>query len=154
MKIFVSYSFRDSELHIVSLLLEELRHKGYTVETSDQRRSFYTGDYKITNSDFFVGIITNNSESINSVIREWRMAKSRNVKNILVIEEGVGVGEIQNLQFIRFNRNSPQSAINQLLPNNRQVQPGQPAANIENLVAFGAIVVGVAALLSLLSGRK
>ena len=152
MKIFVSYSFGDGELHIVSLLLEELRQKGYTVETSHQMSRLYLSDYKIVNSDFFVGIITNNSESINEVIAEWRIAQSRNISNVLVIEEGVRVAENPNQQFIRFNRNNPRQAIDQLLNRNRQNSGSQ--TSLEDAVAFGAIVVGIAALISLLSGKR
>jgi hypothetical protein len=154
MKTFVSYSFNDSELHIVSLLIAELRQKGLTVETSNHFGGLYLDDNKIVNCDFFVGIITNNSESINAVIREWRVAQSRNIKSVLVIEEGVRVNENPNLQFIRFNRNNPRNAIEQLLNVNRQNTQITTNTTVEDAVAFGAIVVGIAALITLLSSKK
>ena len=101
MKAFVSYSFKDSELHVITLLFEQLRKSGYIVETSFDGIP-YENDTNILNSDVFIGIITNDSSS-DYVMYEWGIANNNNV-NILIIEDGVNVGDSESISFIRFNR--------------------------------------------------
>jgi hypothetical protein len=154
MKVFVSYSFRDSELYIITLLLEKLRQNGFIIESSISSASgVYHTDYRILNSNFFVVIITNNSESINAVIDEWRVAQSKGIKTVLVVEEGVQTNNTPNITFIKFNRNNPKIAIDQLLKMPEIAQQSKASA-IEDIIAVGAIAVGLAALVSLLAERK
>ena len=103
MKAFVSYSFKDSELHVITLLFEQLRKSGYIVETSFDGIP-YENDTNILNSDVFIGIITNDSSSIDYVMYEWGIANNNNVNNILIIEDGVNVEDSESISFIRFNR--------------------------------------------------
>lgn len=154
MKVFVSYSFRDSELYIITLLLEKLRQNGFIVESSVSPSSgIHHNDHRILTSDFFVGIITNNSESINAVISEWRIAQSKGIKTVLVVEEGVQTNNTPNITFIKFNRSSPKIAIDQLLKMPEIAQQSKTNA-IEDIIAVGAIAVGLAALVSLLAEKK
>ncbi|MCC5916468.1 MAG: toll/interleukin-1 receptor domain-containing protein [Cryomorphaceae bacterium] len=158
MKAFVSYSFRDSELYIITLLFEQLRKSGYIVETTAFNYSNlnFSNSLKIQSSDIFIGIITNDSNSINHVINEWNIAKQKNINNILIIEDGVDVQYPSSINFIRFNRQSPTSAINQLF--NINTQSRRPAksihSNIEDALVAGGIIVGIAALITLLAGGK
>src|SRR5690554_6470471 len=110
MRVFVSYSFIDKELYLLTLLVSKLREKGYIVQLSDNN---YLSNNYISNSDFFVGLITNNSHSINNVFSEWQIAEKLCKQRILLIEEGVQVSR-KDIEFIRFNRNNPQLAIQQL----------------------------------------
>lgn len=160
MKAFVSYSFVDSELYIISLLFEQLRKSGYIVETSTL--GYTSGQnfssFKIQNSEIFLGIITNNSGSINHVINEWKIAKQHNIRNILIIEDGVKIDNPSKLNFVRFNRNNPTPAINQLFNINKPIQQTKTKSNsnIEDALVVGGIIVSIAALIALLasSDRK
>lgn len=125
MKVFISYSFQDSELYIITLLFEQLHQRGFIVESSDSVEYYGTYSanisYRILKVDYFIGIITNHSDSINAVLREWDVARNNNKPNILIIEEGVRVEYPRALNMIRFNRNNPQVAIDQLLNINKQI---------------------------------
>lgn len=147
MKVFVSYSFVDSELHLLTLLFEKLRQDGHTVESSD----YYLTDedeYKIRSSELFLGIITNNSDSINEVVQEWEIAKSNNVRSILIIEEGVKV-EDDSIEHIRFNRSNSKPAIDSLFGTNK---PNKKQDDYSDALLGAGILVGIAALIALLAG--
>ena len=100
MRVFVSYSFIDKELYLLTLLVSKLREKGNIVHLSDNN---YLVENYINNSDFFVGLITNHSLSINNVFKEWEIAERFRKQRVLLIEEGVQVNT-KNIKFIRFNR--------------------------------------------------
>jgi hypothetical protein len=154
MKVFLSYSFKDSELYIITLLFEQLRKNRFTVESSDFSSYGLYNDYKISSSDFFVGIITNDSESIDEVILQWHAANRHKIQTILLIEDNVHIQDPQSMNFIRFNRHTPQIAINQLLNIPEPIQAVRNTKSPENAIAAGLIVVGLAALLSILSGKS
>ena len=147
MRIFISYSFLDKELYLITLLVSKLREKGNIVQLSEGQNTY--SNY-INNCDFFVGIITNNSHSINNVFNEYRIAESEGKQRILLIEEGVQVSR-NNIEFIRFNRNNPDLAIKQLFKENEQ-QPNNGTNVIEGVLKAGVVIAGIAALISLLAG--
>jgi hypothetical protein len=153
MKAFVSYSFKDSELHVVTLLFEQLRRSGYMVEAS-MFGSTFNSENSINGSDVFIGIITNNSSSINFVLKEWEIAKRNNINNILIIEDGVNVEDPHNLRFIRFNRNNPNPAIDKLfnIKSRTPAKKEKSSEVLKDVLIAGGIIVGVAALIELLSG--
>ncbi len=146
MRVFVSYSFIDKELYLLTLLVSKLRDKGNIVQLSD---SDVLSENYISNSDMFVGIITNNSHSINNVFREWQIAEKYMKQRILLIEEGVQVNR-KDIEFIRFNRNNPQLAIQQLFKENTKQTNNNDF--VEGIVKAGVVIAGVAALISLLGG--
>lgn len=150
MRVFVSYSFVDSELHMITLLLEKLRQSGHVVETAD---FWDNNNFNISKSDIFIGLITNQSESVNKVLDEWEYAKHLNKKSILLIEEGVQVNDT-TISFIRFNRKNPELAINQLIGKKQAPSIKKKSTDVEDFLTIGGIIVGVAALISLLAGTN
>ena len=153
-RVFVSYSIEDSNLHLITLLLEHLRKNNYSVSVSNQ---WIDSDLKIANSDIFIGIITNKSNSIDYVVKEWQVARGKKIPDVLIVEEGVNVDESSDINFIRFNRANPQSAINQLLNLNKHTVAQKKKENADDVadVLLGvAVVAGIAALISLLSKNK
>jgi hypothetical protein len=152
LKAFVSYSFKDSELHLITLLIEQLRKSGYTVETSTANFT-YDSDIKICNSGVFIGIITDDSSTIEYVVKEWKIAKKNNINNILIIEEGVKVSDPKNTNYIYFNRNNPKPAIEKLFNIKRKSSNDNNSGDLlGGIIIGGAIIAGVAALIELLSG--
>lgn len=148
MKVFVSYSFIDKELYLLTLLASKLREKGNIVQLSEGQKTY--SNY-INNCDFFVGIITNNSHSINNVFNEYLFAEQNNKQRILLIEEGVQVSR-KDIEFIGFNRNNPQLAIQQLFKEN-ETQNNRGGNVVEDIVKAGVVIAGIAALISLLGGN-
>lgn len=154
-KVFISYSIEDRNLHLITLLLEHLRKNNYNVSVSTQ---WINSDSKIAAANVFIGIITNNSKSINYVIKEWQTAKKNNIQNILIVEDGVSIND-SNISYIRFNRSNPQEAIEKLFKDNKQTktipQKVQSKDDAFSTVLIGvAIIAGIAALISLLSKNK
>lgn len=153
-RVFISYSIEDSNLHLISLLLEHLRKNNYSVSVSNQ---WIDSDLKIANSDIFIGIITNKSNSIDYVVKEWQVARGKKIPDVLIVEEGVNVDESSDINFIRFNRANPQSAINKLFERNKTTAAQKKKKNNDDVadVLLGvAVVAGIAALISLLSKNK
>ena len=153
-RVFVSYSIEDSNLHLITLLLEHLRKNNYSVSVSNQ---WIDSDLKIANSDIFIGIITNKSNSIDYVVKEWQIARKNNIPYVLIVEEGVNVDGSSDINFIRFNRGNPQTAINQLFNLNKHTVAQKKKENADDVadVLLGvAVVAGIAALISLLSKNK
>ncbi|MDD6581661.1 MAG: toll/interleukin-1 receptor domain-containing protein [Bacteroidales bacterium] len=153
---FVSYSIEDRNLHLITLLLEHLRRNNYEVSVSTQ---WGDSDLRIANADIFIGIITNNSDSIDYVIKEWKTAQRNCVPHVLVVENGVKIEDPESLSFIRFNRSNPQEAIDKLFNINK------PGANtpqkkkdnndtVSDVLIGVAVVAGIAALISLLSKNE
>lgn len=152
MKAFVSYSFIDSELYLITLMFEQLRRSGYVVEASSAQHPAQNFDVqKIVGSNFFIGIVTNNSQSVNHVIQDWNVAKTNNIQNVLLIENGVRVDNPATINFIRFDRRNPQQAINQLFNLNTSTQGNSQGNAIGGALVAGGIIVGIAALIALLS---
>lgn len=149
MRVFVSYSFKDKELHLLTILVSKLREKGHIVQLSDNN---YLSENYISNSEFFVGLITNHSDSINNVFNEWQLAEKLDKKRILLIEEGVQVGK-NNIEFIRFNRNYPDLAIKELFKENEQPSKNENSV-VDGILKAGVVIAGIAALISLLAGDE
>lgn len=149
MRVFVSYSFIDKELYLLTLLVSKLREKGNIVQLSENN---YLSNNYISNSDFFVGLITNQSDSINAVFNEWHIAERYSKRRILLVEEGVQIKR-NDIDFITFNRNNPQQAIQQLFRENENTQKKKSSV-VEDIVTAGAIIAGIAALLSLLGNSE
>ncbi len=155
-KVFVSYSIEDSKLHLITLLLEHLRKNNYSVFVSNQ---WIDSDLKIASSNIFIGIITNNSNSIGYVVKEWQVAQKENIPYVLVVENSVKIEDPENISFIRFNRENPQEAINRLfkIPSINKPVPKKKKNNddtMSNVLIGTVIIAGIAALISLLSKDK
>lgn len=149
-RVFISYSIEDSNLHLISLLLEHLRKNNYSVSVSNQ---WIDSDLKIASSDIFIGIVTNKSNSVDYVVKEWQIARKNNIPYVLIVEEGVNVDGSSDINFIRFNRGNPQTAINQLFNLNKHTVAQKKKENADDVadVLLGvAVVAGIAALISLL----
>jgi hypothetical protein len=149
MRVFISYSFHDEELYLLSLLINKFKEQGHNIDTSDYL--FENNKYNINRTDLFVGLITNHSESINKVIEEWNIAKGVKKKSILLIEEGIQVSD-KTINYIRFNRFHPEKAIQELLAKNQHQTVKKKNTDVEDILIFSGIVAGVAALISLLAG--
>ncbi|MBR3798100.1 MAG: toll/interleukin-1 receptor domain-containing protein [Clostridia bacterium] len=154
-KVFISYSIEDRNLHLITLLLEHLRKNNFDVVVSNPGMD---STMRIINANLFIGIVTNNSNSINYVINEWRIANRNNIQKILIVEDGVTIND-SNISYIRFSRSNPQKAINELFNLNKSEIPAPKKKKdsddtLSNVLTGVAIIAGVAALISLLSKDK
>jgi hypothetical protein len=156
MKAFVSYSVSDNNEFILTLLSAKLREKYFIVNTS---QNFYNNilDYntmnEINETHLFVGIITGYGNERNRVLEEWRYAVSRNIPNLLLIEDTVPVQQNFEGNYIRFNRLNPRNAINEI---NRRMTPTAPSKSKKSEDIVPWILGGAAllAILALLSNEK
>jgi hypothetical protein len=150
MKAFVSYSVSDNNEFILTLLSSKLRDKNFIVNTS---QNFYSNilDFntmnEINETHLFIGIITGFGNERNRVLEEWSYAVSRNIPNLLLIEDTVPVQQTFTGNFIRFNRQNPQAAINEI---NRRMTPKTPTTtkSADDIVPW---ILGGAALLAILA---
>jgi hypothetical protein len=150
MRVFISYSFQDEELYLLSLLIDKLQKQGHQVRTTDfliENNRFY-----LNNSDLFIGIITVHSDDIQSVLSDCKHAKQLHKKSILLVEKGVYVNE-PSMNIIRFDRKNPAQVINKLLGIKPKKQLKRNSI-LEDGIVIGGIIVGVAALISLLSEQN
>ncbi|MBQ4478622.1 MAG: toll/interleukin-1 receptor domain-containing protein [Bacteroidales bacterium] len=154
-QVFISYSIEDSNLYLITLLLEHLKRNKYSVAVSAHWEG---SESKIAVSDVFIGIITNNSNSVDYVVKEWKIAKENNIPDLLIVEDGVKIDKSSNLSYIRFNRSNPDEAIDKLFNNNKfatQTKQKNNNTDITSDIFKGIILIaGLAALISLLSKSK
>lgn len=153
MKVFVSYSIIDRELHLITLLVSKLKQQGYTVYLSDH--GFSSQNSYIALSDTFIGIVTNHSDSIDQVFDEYHYAESLPIKTILLIEKGVQVND-PKLDYFAFERSNPQKAINELfgISDNSSQQNQSKKDDLSGVIVAGVIIAGLAALISLFAGES
>ena len=154
--VFLSFSIEDSNLYLITLLLEHLQKNNYSVSVSAHWEG---SDIKIATSDIYIGIITNNSNSVNYVVKEWKIAKQNNIPYVLIVENGVKITNPQSISVIKFDRSSPEKAIIQLFQIKNSNHPiSKKEKNNDDLVSDilkGTILIaGLAALISLLGKKK
>lgn len=148
MRVYISYSFQNEELYLLSLLINKLQQQGHIIESSDYL--FENNRFNISNSELFIGLITD-SHDYSQVIEEWNHAQKLKKRTILLIEEGITVSD-KSINYIRFNRFQPENAINELMKKNQNQPVKKKTNDIEDVLMLGGIVVGIAALISLLAG--
>lgn len=156
MQAFISYSFNNKEIYIISLLIQELREKKFFVNTSDDFYNHEALSHYIKKCDLFVGIITRDGHNTSKVVKEWTVAKEANIPNLLLVEKGITIGP--RIKAIVFDRNNPQAAVTKLVElskplKNQNVQQYSPDVAKEFL-AISLVAVGIASLISLLAKKN
>jgi len=147
MKAFISYSVNDNNQYIITLLSSKLRQKGFGVTTSQNFYSQaldYSTQYEIRAAQLFVGVITDSGNERKRVLDEWNYAIQTQTPNLLLIENTVPVHENFTGNFVRFNRQHPQAAIQEI---NRRMQPAKVGKKGNDALPW---VLGGAALLAII----
>ena len=105
---------------------------------------------EINNSHLFIGLITGKSTERNRVLEEWHYAVSRNIPNLLLIEDTVPVQENFTGNYLRFNRTNPQQAIDEINKRMLPTQIVQPkdSNDIVPWILGGAALLTIIGLLS------
>ncbi len=148
MKAFLSYSIKDSDQIIITLLSRQLREKDFHVTTSQNffsEKLDYTTKNEIDRSNLFIGLVSIATGYGDRVIQEWDYAKSVGTPTILLVENGVEVNPEFKDSYIRFDRNNPDQAIDEI--NKKMVQPKNNSSALPWIIG-GAIIVGIIQLLS------
>jgi hypothetical protein len=170
MKVFISYSFNNTERYLVSLLSNELRKKGFSVTSSSPPTIFNPSTYElnisnqINSADLFIGLMTKDGTNNKNAFNEWKYALNIRVTSILLIEKGVRlIPKELNLHpnIIRFDRENPNDAIQRIIAlgnnNSNALQRVTPFsgtttnANAKNGLIIGLAALGIAALIGLLA---
>ncbi|NHN25179.1 hypothetical protein FIA58_005755 [Flavobacterium jejuense] len=147
MKVFLSYSLNDQDLFILTLLAEELNKKGFII---NQSNDFHTEMSSLTrvninNSNLFIGLISGTGHEKNRVINEWRLATSKNIPCIFLIENTVPINQNFKSKYLIFDRYNPHQAIEEL---KKTINIKKENQNDSNALAW---ILGGAALLSIIS---
>lgn len=119
MNTFISYSINDTDQYLLTLLSSELYKKGVHITQSNDFHLEMSSLTKINinKSDLFIGIITGLGQERERVFKEWQLANVASTPSILMIENTVEISPKFRSPYIVFDRNYPQTAINQLNAN-------------------------------------
>jgi len=145
---FISYSIADKDRFVVSRLTSVLQQRGMIVSTSQKfhlTNIDFTTSKTIENSDLFIGVITDQSNTFQRVLNEWEYSNQRRIPNILVVEDTLSVQNIDANKMVRFNRNNIDGAINQV---QHKIQSAKTSKSNEDIAKW---VLGGAAIIALLS---
>jgi hypothetical protein len=149
MRAFISYSINDKDQFILTLLASKLRNDGFQIASGNnylQNILDVNTASQINQSHLFIGIITAHSSEQQRVLREWDYAQRGSIPSLLLIEDSVSVASNFTGNYIRFNRQNPQIAINNIKTRKEQANN---VLNANNEAA--AWVLGGAALLALIA---
>jgi hypothetical protein len=147
MQAFISYSLNEQEQFIATLLSYRLRERGFTLIMSNQYNSVdITTRNQIFVAQLFVGVISSNGFQWKRVLDEYNLAVSNKIPAILLIEDTVPVDPSFTGNYVRFNRNNPHTAVEQI---HTKMKIQQPANNDAlGWVLGGAALLAIVALLS------
>src|SRR5215213_1733538 len=117
---FISYSLKESEKYVITLLAQKLKEKGFSLTSGfGQSADFvdFQTENEIKNSSLFIGVITNSGRySSPKVYSELQVAQKYSKPIILLVEDtaplDIGLANFPNL--IRFNRYYPHLAIEEV----------------------------------------
>ena len=143
---FISYSLRDSEQFVLTLLSNLLREEGFSIDSSyaDYNNLIHRSTHNnILNSSLFIGLITQYNSGNQSVFNEWKVALDNNIPNLLLVEDSVNISNelLIHPNIIRFNRHYPNPQIEQIKINIKNYKNNSP-----NNSTVGWILGGLAAL--------
>ncbi len=155
-KAFISYSIKDSEQYVLTLLSNLLREEGFTIDSSfdflDHGDSFRDIKNKIANSGLFIGLITAAGKN-KYVLAEWQEAQNSNTPSLLLIEDTIELksASSNNQNILRFNRNYPESAIEEAtfkIRKSKETQVDDVSDNIVGWILGGLAILAIITLLS------
>lgn len=150
MKAFISYSIGDEDQMVITLLSNRLRNQGFQILTSQNfysRELDFTTKGQVNNSSIFFGVITAYGQEKARVLEEWNYSKSINIPNILLIEDIVNLNSDFKGNYLVFNRNNPQKAIDEIT-NKINNSESKGNKSIWPWLIGGAALLGIINLLS------
>lgn len=156
-KAFISYSMKDSEQYVLTLLSNLLGDEGFIVDSSyDSLNPGQTIEHairkKISDSSLFIGIITESGRN-NSVLREWQQATTLRIPSLMLVEDTVQINSplLQKPNVIRFNRYYPEEAINRAVGKIQRARSNPNEQEGENVLGWVLGGLAILALIKLLS---
>ena len=124
MKVYISYSMVDNDEFFITLFSIFLKEDKITTtlnqNTFDEAGFPDNRNYFIDDSSLFVGIIFKGGNKINSVVNEWNYAIEKGVYNLLLLEDGVEIDDIDEKNFLKFDRLKCYDSIREI---ERKMQP-------------------------------
>lgn len=154
---FVSYAMNDREQSVLTLLSDLLKEEGFLVDSSyDGINSGgmiqYSLKRKISESDLFIGIITQSNRN-NHVLTEWQHAQDARIPSLLLVEDTISIRPalLQQQNVLKFNRFRPESAMNKAIQKIRQSKMQSTNSEGQGFVGWMLGGLAVLALIKLLS---
>jgi hypothetical protein len=156
MKAFLSYSLRDSQEYVVTIMARQLQEKGYTLMT--HAGSGLTSDplsWTLRGCGLFIGVVTTQSDEYNRVIQEYNQACAWQIPALLLYEYNAALyeGVLDHPNVVVFDRYNPDPTLQEV--RNRIAWARTPQPKKDDSAAWvlgGAAVLALIALLS--NGRK
>jgi hypothetical protein len=151
MKAFLSYSLNDTDQYILTLLANELKKRGFTLNQSNDFNMEMSSLTKvnINKSQVFIGLITGDGQEKERVQKEWRLANIANISSILMIENTVPISSDFNFPYILFDRLNPQKAIDKLNSKTTSIKKStEQDSNGWAWILGGAAILAIIGLLS------
>ena len=154
---FISYSMKDSEQYVLTLLSSLLKEEGFSVDSSfDFLKLGDSIDYsikrKIQESSLFIGVITQPNRN-DSVLNEWKQAQTFEIPSILLIEDEIDIDSsiLKQVNVLRFNRYSPDTAIKKVVNNIKKAETNLEVNKGNSLLGWILGGLAILAILKLLS---
>ena len=153
MRAFLSYSLNDSEQYVLSILVNKLNEKGFTVSSSYSNYNFIDFERfnQINSSNLFIGVITATGTEYERVYKEWETASAIKVPALLLVENTVQIHPnlLKNTNVILFDRHNPSPSIDLV-----KSKISQNTTSSDNFAAWALGGLAVLALIGLLSDSK
>ncbi len=86
MQCYISYSIRDNEKYLISLLCSDLQKRGFGVDSGFGDRD---NKHSISRSDMFLGFVFKGGKNPDFTLKEFEIAKKEKVPAIIIIEQTV-----------------------------------------------------------------
>ena len=159
-KAFISYSMKDSEQYVLTLLSNLLREEGFQIDSSFDSLDYGTSiantiRRKISDSTLFIGVITQTGRN-KHVLDEWKQAGILRIPSLLLVEDTVPIqnslGNQQNV--LRFNRHYPEEALEKATGKIRKAQGRKTNQESDNVVGWVLGGLAILALIKLLSNDE
>ncbi|MFC4634072.1 TIR domain-containing protein [Dokdonia ponticola] len=152
---FISYSMNDSELYILSLVIEHLSKNNFYINTSYENNTSVGQNIilqtkeQISQSDLFIGIASHNGIHSKWVMKEWEIAQHNNNTAVFLIEDSVPINPdfIKENFVILFNRQNPEQSLT-FLKEMIENQKEKKTNNALNWVVGGLLGIAIIKLLS------
>ncbi len=152
MKVFLSYSLNDSNLHVIPMLVNHLKNQGLEPFTSYQSSDNYPfNDFKSNNTSLFIALLTRSGKQSSKVLNEWMNAINTKIPTIALVENTVSLPNnyLHLPNILRFNIGNPTDAINQIQINrNDSIHSKKNDSNAMAWILGGIAAIALIKLLS------
>jgi GTPase Era involved in 16S rRNA processing len=151
MRVFISYSLSQTDQHIASLLSQQARSRGVTVDSTGHWVPWDAASTQIINqaimaADVVIAIVSRDSQYTLNVQHELQTAMKLNKPSLVLVEKGdASLIQIPGLRYVEFDRHDPGPAIASI---NYTLESQKNQQNLTSWLVGGGLVLLALYLLS------